>query len=176
MAMAKVTVDWHRYLVRTLSDLNNGGLLLSSVSPMGKPNAMTIGWAAFGVMWGRPTAVVMVRPSRFTYECIEATRDFAVNVPYPRLSEAVKFCGTKSGRDLDKFTECSFTPLPIEGVRSPGIAECAVTYYCRVLHKNDVQPRELDEEVVRTCYPTGDYHRYYYGEIVAVVADPDFGQ
>ena len=146
---------------------------MSSLNEEGKPNAMTIGWAAFGVFWGRPVAVVMVRPSRYTYGCIEATGDFAINVPYAHMAEEVKFCGTKSGRDVDKFHECGFTALRADEVASPGISQCALIYYCRVLHKNDLLSTELDRDVAKTCYPTGDYHRFYHGEIQVVLADED---
>ncbi len=168
--MAKEEVLWSEVLERTVDELGSG-LLLTSLSEQGKPNAMAIGWASFGIMWGRPVAVVMVRPSRFTYECIEATRDFTISVPTPEMEEAVKFCGTRSGRDVDKFAECDFSPLAIDEVRSPGIEQCNIIYYCSVIHTNDVLPPELDEDVHRTCYPSGDYHRLYYGEIKLVLAD-----
>ncbi len=172
--MAKAEVGWQKYLVEALEGLDSGGLLLSSLDDGGRANAMTIGWASFGVMWGRPTAVVLVRPSRYTFGCIEATGDFAVSVPYPEMADAVKFCGTKSGRNVDKFAECGFTALNVDGVRSPGIAECGLVFFCRVLHRNDVLPPELDRDVQTTCYPSGDYHRFYHGEISVVLADQDF--
>jgi flavin reductase (DIM6/NTAB) family NADH-FMN oxidoreductase RutF len=135
---------------------------------------MAIGWASFGVLWGRPVATVMVRPSRYTFGCIESTGDFTLSVPYEHMADAVSFCGTRSGRDVNKFGECRFTRLPGEGVRSPGIAECAVVYFCRVIHCNDVVPAHLDGDVAQACYPAGDYHRFYYGQIELVLADEDF--
>ena len=172
--MAKVPVDWDQYLHETLDALINGGLLLTSVDPNGKPNPMTIGWAAFGIFWGHPVVTVMVRPSRYTFACIEATGDFTVSVPYRSLSDKVIYCGTTSGRDVDKFDHCAFTPETSDEIASPGIAQCGVIYYCEVVHTNDVQPPRLDSEIDRTCYPSGDYHRFYHGVLKATVADPDF--
>ena len=174
--MAKVEVDWKEFLAETLDALVNGGLLLTSVDPKGKPNPMTIGWAAFGIMWGYPTATVMVRPSRYTFGCIENTGDFTISVPYRSLSEQVIYCGTTSGRDVDKFAECGFSPVQREEISSPGIAQCGLIYYCQVAHANDVLPQQLDDDINRACYPSGDYHRFYHGIIKAVVADPDFAE
>ena len=154
--------------------LRGDGLLLVSLDEGGRPNAMTIGWATLGVIWGRPMCLVLVRPSRYTYACIEATGDFTVNVPPPELAEQVLFCGTESGRDYDKFAECGFTATPGRAVRSPGIEECVLCYECRVVQKNDVIPEQFAPEIVGEFYGAGDFHRVYYGEIVAAYASaPD---
>ncbi len=174
--MAVVQVPWQHYLRQTLSGLGGKGLLLTSVDGKGRPNAMAIGWASFGIEWGRPIATVMVRPSRYTFGCIELTNDFVISVPYSDLDDEVLYCGTASGRDVDKFAECGFTLLPAEGVRSPGIGECGLNYYCRVVHRNDVLASQLDEEIRSDAYPQGDYHRFYYGLIQVVLADDDFSE
>jgi len=106
--MPKIEVAWDSYLNETTDRLSEG-LLLASLDPEGKPNAMAIGWGSVGIVWSRPMFVVLVRHSRYTYECIEASGDFTVNVPSPDMVEAVNFCGTVSGRDHDKFAECGFT-------------------------------------------------------------------
>lgn len=174
--MAKISIPWSQSLHEPLLALQDGGLLLTSVDTKGKANPMTIGWASIGVYWGQPIVVVMVRPSRYTFGCVEMTNDFTVSVPYADLAEQVAFCGTKSGRNTDKFAECGFTPVKIDGVRSPGIDECGLVYFCRVVHRNDVLPTQLDEALVRACYPSDDFHRFYYGQIVEVLADEDFAQ
>ena len=150
--------------------LRRDGLLLVSLDGEGRPNAMAIGWATLGIIWGRPICTVLVRPSRYTYRCIEATGDFTVNVPPPELAEQVLFCGTKSGREHDKFAECGFTATPGREVKSPGIGECVACYECRVVQKNDVVPEHFAPEIVGECYRAGDFHRVYYGEIVASYA------
>ena len=137
---------------------------------------MTIGWAQVGVIWGRWVCTVLVRPSRYTYGCCNVSGDFTVNVPYPEQGEQVLLCGTKSGRDCDKFRECGFTAGPAlsEGVRSPFIAECGLAYECRTVLFNEVVPENLATTVAQGCYPQGDFHRVYFGEILAVHADEDF--
>jgi flavin reductase (DIM6/NTAB) family NADH-FMN oxidoreductase RutF len=115
-----------------------------------------------------------VRHSRYSYTRLEeAAGDFTVNVPPRELAEAVAHCGTVSGRDHDKFLEQRLTPVPSRQVRPPIIKECVVHYECRTLHRNDMAPDTLAQAVADEFYAQGDYHRVYFGEIVAVYADED---
>lgn len=157
---------------QTLYALEHGGVLLAVAGKDGKQNVMTIGWGAVGNMWGKRIFIVMVRPSRYTYELIEDADDFTVNVMPADKSKTVKFCGVASGRDTDKLMACELTTSPGQAVQAPVINEGIIHYECRILHKNDVDPDAM-AAVARACYPQGDYHRLYYGEVVAAYADPD---
>ena len=172
--MAKIEVPYDRYVREMLRVLNESGILLVSLDQKGRANAMAIGWAQIGIIWGRQILNVMVRPSRYTHGCIEATRDFTVCVPYEEQREAVNFCGSTSGRDHDKFKECGLTATPGQTVKSPYIEECGLCYECRVVNSNDFLPDDLAPDVCSACYLGGDYHRVYFGEILRVVADEDF--
>jgi flavin reductase (DIM6/NTAB) family NADH-FMN oxidoreductase RutF len=114
----------------------------------------------------------MVRPSRYTYQCIEKHGCFTVNVPTPAMAEACAISGTQSGRDIDKFAVCRLTAEKARTVRAPVAAECPIVYECKVVHSNDVLPPRLAEEIRSTAYKGGDFHRVYWGEILAAWADP----
>jgi flavin reductase (DIM6/NTAB) family NADH-FMN oxidoreductase RutF len=174
--LAKTDIEYTDYLGEMLEMLHGPGLLLVSVDPSGKPNTMTIGWGTIGIIWGKPIYCVLVRPSRFTYGLMEATRDFTVNVPYPGMSDIVAHCGTVSGRDEDKFVEKALTASPGRKVKSPIIEECGIHYECEVVHKNEVGAEELVQGICERAYPNGDFHTVYFGEIVAVYADDDFSE
>jgi flavin reductase (DIM6/NTAB) family NADH-FMN oxidoreductase RutF len=104
---------------------------------------------------------------------LEETGEFTVNVPPRELAAAVSHCGTVSGRDHDKFQEMRLTPVPARQVRPPIIEECLVHYECRTLHKNDLAPDSLVQGVLDEFYPQDDFHRIYFGEIVAAYAEVD---
>jgi flavin reductase (DIM6/NTAB) family NADH-FMN oxidoreductase RutF len=169
--MAKVNIRYTHYFEQTIRRMRDDGLLLVSVTADGKPNVMTIGWGTIGSIWARPTFVVLVRPSRHTYSRLEQISDFTVNVPPRELAEAAAHCGTVSGRDHDKFQEMRLTTVPSRQVRPPIIKECVVHYECRTLHRNDVVPDALVQAVQDDFYAEGDFHRVYFGEIVAAYAD-----
>src|SRR5512134_1310240 len=66
-------------------------------------NLMTIGWALFGFIWRRSSLMIAVRNTRFTYGLIEKAAFFTVSVPTGPMEKELEICGTKSGRNLDKF-------------------------------------------------------------------------
>jgi flavin reductase (DIM6/NTAB) family NADH-FMN oxidoreductase RutF len=169
--MAKAQVGPTEFLTETLQALSHPGLLLVSLDGRGRPNAMTIGWGSVGIYWTKPVFVVPVRKSRYTYGCIGKTEDFTVNVLPRRLTDAAAFCGTVSGRDHDKLAEAGLTAAPSLAVKSPIIEECVIHYECKVVHANDLAPKVLAARMRRSMYPRGDYHRFFFGEIVAVRAE-----
>jgi flavin reductase (DIM6/NTAB) family NADH-FMN oxidoreductase RutF len=170
--MAKTQVGPFEYLSETMHSLPDPGLLLVSRDQRRRPNAMTIGWGSIGIYWGQPIFVVPVRVSRYTYRCIERTGDFTVNVLPRKLAEVAAFCGTVSGRDHDKFAEARLTAVPGRFVLSPTIEECLISYECKVVHKSDVLAEALAKDLKRSCYPRGDYHRLFFGQILDVAAEP----
>jgi len=171
--MEYLDVTYTKYLQETLALLADPGLLLVAAGKDGPPNAMTIGWGTVGVIWGKRIFTVLVRPSRYSYKLMEQSDSFTVCVPSEAQYDAVDFCGTRSGRDYDKFQECGLEVLPSLRVSAPGIAGCPVVYECQVVHTNEVIPANLAAEVRASAYAAGDFHRIYYGEILAVRALPD---
>ena len=95
-------------------------------------NLMTAAWA--GTVCSDPPMVsVSVRPSRYTYELIEKSGEFTVNLTDRNLLRAADYCGVRSGRDEDKFAVCGLTKVMPEGLRlAPAVAESPVTLACRV--------------------------------------------
>jgi flavin reductase (DIM6/NTAB) family NADH-FMN oxidoreductase RutF len=80
----------------------------------------------------------------------------------------VNMCGTKSGRDIDKLANVATTVG--QEVACVVIEACSLVYECQVVHTNDVIPEKLAPDVARRAYSRGDYHRLYYGQIMAVSA------
>jgi flavin reductase (DIM6/NTAB) family NADH-FMN oxidoreductase RutF len=173
--MSKAQIRYTDYFAQVIERMREGGLLLATVGADGKANVMTIGWGAMGSIWSRPVFIVLVRPSRYTYGRLEQVSDFTVNVPPRELAAAVGLCGSVSGSDHDKFQEARLTPVASREVRAPIIEECIVHYECRTLHRNDVAPEALVQAVREEAYPWGNFHRIYFGEIVAAYADEDAG-
>jgi flavin reductase (DIM6/NTAB) family NADH-FMN oxidoreductase RutF len=171
--MAKAKVRYTDLFAQTIRRMREDGLLLVTLGTDGTPNVMTIGWGMMGSIWSRPVFIVLVRPSRHSYSRLEQIGDFTVNVPPPELAEAVSHCGTVSGKKHNKFQEMHLTPSPSREVRPPIIKECVVHYECRTLHRNDLAPDSLAESVREEFYADDDFHRIYFGEIVAAYADED---
>ncbi len=174
--MPKRTIRYTDFFPQTMRRLAEDGLLLVTADAAGKPNVMTIGWVTIGLIWARPVMVVLVRPSRYTYSRLAEEPDFTVNVPPPDLGEAVARCGAVSGRDHDKFAECGLTVTPGRETRAPIIEQCVIHYECRTVHRNDLAPEAIAPAIIDRFYPRGDFHRIFFGEILAAYADEDAAQ
>ena len=169
----KIEIPYDVKLKETLNSLAGEGLLLVSQGNEGKPNAMAIGWGTIGIIWGQPMFVVLVRPSRYTYKLLEENGDFTVNVMPDTMVDIVTHCGTVSGRDEDKFAAQGLTAVPASHVKTPIIGESLIAYECRTMMRNDVLAETLDATIRDSAYPSGDFHRVYFGKILGVQIDKD---
>lgn len=172
--MKKIKVDYKEFFVQTMEQMCGNGLLLVTKGKNHQASIMTIGWGTIGSIWGKPVFIVLVRPSRYTFSRLEDVNEFTVNVPSEELAEAVALCGTVSGRDIDKFQKTNLTQITLPEVQVPVIEECHIHYVCRIVHRHDLIPEMLDQSIKAHYYPDSDYHRVYYGEIVAVYADESY--
>lgn len=137
-------------------------------------NPMTIGWVQFGEIWGRPIATVLVRKTRYTYELMENTDAFTISVPETGdMAKALAFCGTHSGRDVNKGERTGLTRLPSRTGGADGVACCRAYFECRIVHKVFCDLTHMDEEIRRQFYgdnqlgTDGNPHEMYFGEIIA---------
>ncbi len=166
--MVKNIVDFRECQTETLRAFDERRVLLVSQGNNGIPNVMAIGWGSMGIIWKKPVFTVLVRPSRYTLRLIEESQEFTVNVAAPGMEEIVKYCGTVSGRDFNKFVVQGLTALPSSQVKTPLIKECLIHYECRVIYKSDLIPSELAPPILSGAYgDSADFHRFYLGEIVA---------
>ncbi|MFH1609525.1 MAG: flavin reductase, partial [Candidatus Bipolaricaulota bacterium] len=89
-------------------------------------------------------------------------------VPLGTMKEELAFCGSRSGREVDKFAELGLQTEPAKEVPVPLLTGCAVAYECRVVARTTLVPDGILDERIRTkYYPRGDLHTLFFGEIVA---------
>lgn len=143
---------------------NEGALLLSG-SGVENCNTMTISWGTFGIMWGKPVVMVMVRPTRHSWVFISNATDFTVNWLPSDMKDALGICGSKSGRDINKFRECCITPIKSQSVNSPIIAESILTLECKIIYRDDLKPDNFIDPVIKNFYAANDFHGLFFGEV-----------
>jgi flavin reductase (DIM6/NTAB) family NADH-FMN oxidoreductase RutF len=129
-------------------------------------NTMTIGWALIGYIWRRNVLMVAVRNSRHTFSIIEQAADFTVTVPEADMKDALMYCGSHSGREVDKFKACNLIPLAAQQTVSPVLQMPGIHLECRICFKAPMNPVYLDP-ALDDLYPAKDYHTLYFGDIVA---------
>lgn len=107
-------------------------VVLVSSGDMQNSNIATIGWS--GIINSEPMLVyVSIRPSRFSNEIITKTREFVINLPDEKLVKVADFCGTKSGREVNKFEFCGLTKKRSSMMNVPYIEECPINLECQVV-------------------------------------------
>ncbi len=164
-------MEYSDRMAEVMKVMSSRGILLTAWKNGQQANAMAIGWGMIGSIWSRPVWQVLVRPSRYTYELIEREGIFGVCVMPLALNAAVQHCGTVSGRNGDKLAETGLTAVRGEALGAPVLAQSVIHYECRVVHRNDFLPERMVPDIREGAYPSGDYHRVYWGQIVDARVD-----
>lgn len=118
-------------------------VVLITVADMeGKQNVFTVAWT--GTVCSDPPMVsISVRPERYSYHMIKETGGFVINLTTEDLVYATDYCGVKSGRDTDKFSEMKLTALPADIVKAPLIAESPVNIECVVTEVKNLGSHDM---------------------------------
>ena len=129
-------------------------------------NTMTIGWCQLGRLWNQPVCTVYVRPERYTYECTEKHDYFTVSVMPLEAKQTMAFCGSKSGRDVDKIKECGLT-LCYGKEDAPFFDEAELVLVCKKIYMQDLEPNGVleDEKILSFYGENGGWHRMYVGRV-----------
>ena len=120
-----------------------------------RPNIMGLSWWTF-TSWDPLMIAISIGHQRYSHTCLEHNKEFVLCFPSEEQAKDAWFCGTKSGRDVDKFQETGFKPVHAKEVKPPIIDGVTVAYECRVA--NEVE--------------TGD-HTLYIANVVDMHGDHD---
>ena len=131
-------------------------VMVSLADRDGRPNIITVAWVGT-VCTNPPMVSISVRPSRYSYQILEETGEFVINLTNESLVKACDYCGVVSGRDVDKFAKTGLTPIPMEHVHAMGIDESPVNMECKITEK-----RELGS------------HTMFIAEVVGVTVDDQY--
>ncbi len=129
-------------------------------------NTMTIGWFQLGYFWSREVMTVGVRQSRYTHDIIGKADYYSVTIPQPhQFADELLICGSKSGRDIDKFKVCNL-PVSYHGdEKIPYIAIPGEHLFGKIVYKTTMEEHEIGQSLDRH-YPKKDFHTLYISEII----------
>ena len=156
-------------------------VMVSVTDKEGKSNIITVAWAGT-VCTNPPMVSISVRPSRYSYQILEETGEFVINLTNESLVKACDYCGVVSGRDVDKFAKTGLTPIPMEHVHAMGIDESPVNMECKITEKRELGSHTMfiaevvgDTVADRYMDETGKFHinesglvMYSHGEYFAL--------
>ena len=130
-------------------------VLISTMDNRGRADVMPAGWAMI-VSENPFMFAVAVNHVNYTNTCIRSGKEFVIGFPGPDMEEVINYCGSISGRDVDKFKETGLEALPAVEVRPPLMGGCIVNLECK-----------LESEL-----ETGD-HTTFVGRVVAAHVDEE---
>jgi flavin reductase (DIM6/NTAB) family NADH-FMN oxidoreductase RutF len=128
-------------------------VVMVTCGDMENSNIVTVAWTGT-VNTKPPMTYVSLRPTRHSYGIIKEKGEFVINLTTASQVKSTDYCGTFTGKKVDKFAKCGFTKARASQVSAPLIEECPVNLECKV---TDIIPLGT--------------HDMFLAEIVAVDAD-----
>lgn len=132
-------------------------------------NTMTASWGHMGSLWGhgggKSTAIVFVRPTRYTKEFVDNNEYFSLSFFEEEYRKDLSYLGTVSGRDENKIFKTSLEPIFDD--KCLYFKQANLVLICRKLYKQELKEEcFIDHKVCEDSYPLKDFHTMYIGEIV----------
>ena len=124
-----------------------------SVGEWEESNLITLAWVA-RVVSEPPIMSISIRPSRYSFSLIEKLKEFVINVPSTNNIEEMDFCGTRTGRKVNKWEELKLTKEKASHINVPLIKEFPINIECNVIERME-----------------HGTHVIYLGEVLAVHVD-----
>jgi flavin reductase (DIM6/NTAB) family NADH-FMN oxidoreductase RutF len=126
-------------------------------------NTMTAAWGGLGILWEKKICFCVIRPTRYTYGFMEKSEGFTLSFFEERYRDALTYCGTKSGKDVNKISQTGLTPVFDNG--AVYFSEARLVMVCRKIYTQDMVPDNFLDPRLAAFYPQKDYHRMYVREI-----------
>lgn len=139
--------------------------MLITAGGMSDFNTMTASWGGFGHLWKKDVVFIFIRPTRHTYKYVEKYETFSLSFFNEDYRSVLNYCGTHSGKDVNKVNETGLIPFLAEN-STIGFEQSQLLIECRKLYFTDLDPGHFLSPGIQKNYPLKDYHRLFIGEIL----------
>lgn len=126
-------------------------VLIASKNSEGLSNVFTVAWTGT-ICTNPPMISISVRKNRLSYEYINETKEFTLNMPSYNLVKETDFCGVRSGRDIDKIKELNFEMIDSDNISVPYINQCPISLECKVKQIIELGTHDLFISEVLACH------------------------
>ena len=132
-----------------------------------KFNMMTAGWGGLGVLYSKPVAICFINPLNYTYQFMETSDTYTFTFYTEAYREALKYCGSNSGRNTDKVKGSGLTPITTP-TGSKAFSEAWLIIECRKLVGQSLNHDTLFDENVKAEWTGKQLPKMFIGEIINV--------
>ncbi|WP_251621750.1 DUF4468 domain-containing protein [Odoribacter lunatus] len=130
-------------------------------------NTMTASWGGLGHLYNKPVTFCFINPTRYTYQFMEKEGTYTLSFYTEAYRDALKYCGSHSGKDTDKIKESGLSPI-ITPNGTPAFSEAWLIIECRKLVSQSFIPEALHDKILRNQWTGKSMHKMYIGEILNV--------
>lgn len=134
--------------------INHGPVSLITSAHGNARNIMAAAWL-MPLDFDPPKVAIVIDKGAYTRELIEASGEFALNIPARAMASTVLRVGGQSGRESDKFAACTLQTFAASHIAAPLVEGCVAWLECRLI------PELRNQEV----------YDLLIGEVVAAHAD-----
>jgi flavin reductase (DIM6/NTAB) family NADH-FMN oxidoreductase RutF len=146
--------------------LINKDWMLVTAGTAGKFNTMTASWGSTGILWNKPIAICFIRPHRHTFGFADQHEIFTLSFFGNQYKDVLNYCGTHSGKDVDKIQKTGLKPLETPN-GSVTFEQARLVLECKKLYADFLKEENfLVKNLIDKNYPLKDFHKFFIGEIV----------
>ena len=104
-----------------------------------------------------PIIAISIQSRRHSYKLIEKHGEFVINYPTVDQLREMDYCGTRTGREVNKWDDLKLTKENASVVQVPMVKEFPWNMECKVINRLELGS-----------------HVCYFGEVVATHSDPKY--
>lgn len=149
-----------------IDEFKNKWALVTARKKDGTFNMCTIAWGSIGELWSKDVITVYVKENRYTNSFLLEDDYFTVSFFDEKDKGMLAFCGSKSGRDVNKVNECGLKVVFLEN----GITfeNARRVYLCKKLYQDSFKKENFvnQNKIINTYYKDEPFHYFYIGEIL----------
>ena len=136
-------------------------------------NSMTASGGGMGLLFRKPTTMLIFPTKRYTLELIEKEQKYTIAYFPDEYKKQVMFLGSKSGRDSNKMQEVELTSLELPSKNMAFeearlIIECQLMQITMPVFPNDFYSQEAIDYMSEPYQDLGEHRKYVFGEITHI--------
>jgi flavin reductase (DIM6/NTAB) family NADH-FMN oxidoreductase RutF len=128
-------------LAKSYRLLNHGPTVIVTSAHAGRSNVMAAAWS-MALDFDPPKVTVVIDKNTFTRELVEASGEFALNVPSRAIAQMTLAVGSVSARDVadeNKFVALGVKTFVAEKIAAPLVEGCVAWLECKVMRESHNQ-------------------------------------
>lgn len=132
-----------------------------------KVNTMTASWGGLGTLWEQPVAFSFINPTRYSISTMDAGETYTISFYTEAYKDALKYCGSNSGRNTDKIKGSGLNPIKTPS-GATAFSEAWMIIECKKILAQPISAESVIDKEIGKEWSQNGYHKIYVGQILNV--------